>query len=356
MEVFSFPIETTRVKNATRVFQLEDPVERKEYFLLKAGDDIERIKTFLENNTFVAFFLGKKNSGKGTYSKLFMEAVGSERLAHVSVGDVVRRAHKVLTDPVTKKAFLATCASKYRGFLPFADVVDIVVGHNQKTLLPTEAVLALVEMEIDRLGRKAIFLDGFPRNLDQVSVSLYVRALMGYRDDPDFFIFIDIPESIIDERMKYRVVCPICQTPRNLKLLATSTVGYDEEKKQFFLRCDNAGCDHARMVPKVGDDKGIESVRERINVDHEVMQTLLGLHGIPKILLRNSIPVDVIKQHVDDYEITPAYDYAYDAATKNISILQQPWVVNDDEGKPSNSLLPAAVVISLIRQTARVLG
>ena len=356
MKDLPFPIEKTIITGAAKTFQLEDPVERKQYFALKAGSDIERIQAFLEGNTFVAFFLGKKNSGKGTYSKLFMEAVGAERAAHISVGDVVRDAKAALSDPEQSMTFKERFQEKYRGFVPFEDVVNIVVGHDQKTLLPTEAILALVEMAIDQIGRKAIFVDGFPRNLDQVSISLYFRALMGYRADPDFFIFIDIPEAVIDERMKYRVICPVCKTPRNLKLLRTKQIGYDEEQKQFYLMCDNDTCGNARMVPKIGDDQGIESIRDRIQIDHEVMKTLLGLHGVPKVYLRNCIPAGSAKDFVDAYEITPSYEYSYDPETKAVSVEEKPWIVNDDDGVPSHSLLPAAVAVSLIRQISSVLG
>ena len=77
------------------------------------------------------------------------------------------------------------------------------------------------------MEKKALFIDGFPRDLDQVSYSLFFRDLIGYRADPDIFILIDVPNSVIDERIKYRVVCPKCHTPRNLKLLATKQVEYD---------------------------------------------------------------------------------------------------------------------------------
>lgn len=351
----TFPIEKTQTGDAATRFRLEDPADRKRYYELKVGKEIEALKVYLEKNTFVAFLLGKKNSGKGTYSKLFIEAVGSERIAHISIGDVVRDAYKQLQDPKTKKAFQEAFQSKYRGFVPFSDVVEIVLGHNQKSLLPTEAILALVEIAIDRIGNKAIFVDGFPRSLDQVSLSLYFRALMGYRADPDFFIFISIPESVIDERMKSRVVCPVCQTPRSLKLFRTKRIGYDEKSKEFYLICDTPTCKGARMIPKVGDDQGIESIRERIKTDHDVMRTLLDLHGVPKVYLRNTVPVNKAKEFIDDYEVTPAYDYQRNESTGEISVIEKPWTVRDDEGIESYSLLAPTVSVSLIRQIAAIL-
>ncbi|MFA6198460.1 MAG: nucleoside monophosphate kinase [Patescibacteria group bacterium] len=356
MKGFDFPITKTRQDGNNAKFNLEDPVERRKYFELKAGPEIEKIKEYLHTGTFVAFLLGKKNSGKGTYSKLFMEAVGNEHVAHLSIGDIVRNAETILRDPQQKGAFVDLLKRKYRGFQTVDEVVDTVLGRTQQKLLPTEAILAFVEIEIDRLGHKAIFIDGFPRNMDQVSLSLFFRALMGYRDDPDFFIFIDVPETVIDERMKYRVVCPKCKTPRNIRLLRTQHVGYDQSTKEFYLMCDNPECQQARMVAKEGDSAGIESVRDRINLDDQVMRALLTLQGVPKVYLRNSIPVDQAAETVDDYEITPAYIYQHDAGTNSVNITEEPWTVADDDGQASYSLLPAPIGVSLIRQIARALG
>jgi len=339
---------------SNRKFRLEDPADRVKYFNYKAGLEIKKIKKYLDKNTFVAFLLGKKNSGKGTYSKLFMEAVGKDKVAHISVGDIVRSVHADLKDSKKKKSLIDFLKHRYRGFISIEKAIDVILGRDTVTLLPTEIILALVEREIDRLGRKAIFIDGFPRNLDQVSYSLYFRALMGYRDDPDFMVFISVPDSVIDERIKNRVICPICKTPRSLKLLRTKEIGYDEKTKQFFLKCDNPECKEVRMVPKEGDELGIEPIRERIEIDDKIGLKLLDLQGIPKVYLRNSIPVSVAKKSVDDYELTPAY--RYEKKGKDIRVVEEPWVIKDDEGKPAHSLLPAAVTVSLIKQIAKVLS
>ena len=115
-----------------------------------------------------------------------------------SIGDIVRSVHKDLANPKKKKELIAFLKSKYRGFISIEKALDVIEGRDTKTLLPTEVILALVERQISQLGRKAVFIDGFPRNLDQISYSLYFRALMGYRDDPDFFVFIDVPNTVID--------------------------------------------------------------------------------------------------------------------------------------------------------------
>lgn len=360
MPDFSFPIFKTKIEGQPAKFSLEDPVGRREYFALKAGPEIAKLRAYLAaGDTWVGFLMGPKNSGKGTYTKLFMEAVGGEHIAHISVGDIVRSVHQDLSDAVKKKELMDWLQSRYRGFIEIEKIFDIIAGRDTKTLMPTEVILALVEREIDRLGRKAIFIDGFPRHLDQVSYSLYFRALMGYRADPDFLVFINVPEAVIDERMKFRVVCPVCQNSRSTKLLRTKDVAYDEAAKQFYLLCDNPACagfGTARLAPKEGDELGIEAVRDRIEADRQVAAKLLELEGVPKIYLRNAIPVAQAKENVDDYEITPAYRYEFDAATKQVKFIEEPWTVKDDEGELSYSLLPPPVTVSLIKQTAKVLG
>jgi hypothetical protein len=110
------------------------------------------------------------------------------------------------------------------------------------------------------------------------------------------------------------------------------------------------------MVPKEGDELGIEAVRERIEADEAVMHTLLELQGVPRVFLRNSVPMAKAAEYVDDYEITPAYRYEWDEARRCVRVTEEPWVVTDDNNIPSYSLLPAPVAVSLVKQTALVLG
>src|SRR3989338_10327452 len=288
--VNEFPITKTKVPNLERKFDLSDPKERMEYFEAKAGPEIAKLKKYFENNTFVAYLLGKKNSGKGTYTKLMAEIFGKDKIGHISVGDLVRTTHKIVEDPAQKKELIEYLEQHYRGYISIEDAIDALIGKKQKVLFPNEFILALVKREIDKFGRKVIFIDGFPRELDQVQYALYFRDLVNYRLDPDLFVAISIPESVIDERMRNRVTCPICQTPRNLKTFPTKEAGYDEKSKEFFLICDNPECSGARMVGKEGDDAGIEIIRERLDLDDVLIKKVMTLHGIPKILLRNAVP------------------------------------------------------------------
>lgn len=350
---FPLALYQTKVAGLNKKFNLMDPEERREYFTAKAGKEIDALREYFQTNTFIAYWLGKKNSGKGTYSKLMMEIFGADKITHISVGDLVRRLTTDLTDAGKKADLLEYFKNHYRGYLSLEDSIQAFLGRDTKSLLPDEFVLTLVKREIDSLPRNIIFIDGFPRSLDQVSYALYFRNLIDYRQDPDIFIAIDIPENVIDERMKYRVVCPICQTPRSLKLMATPEVGYDETTKEFFLKCDNPKCNQARMIAKEGDSLGIEAIRDRLELDDLLIRKVFSLHGIPKILLRNSLPVKEAAELIDDYEITPAYNYSLNDGRPEVT--ETSYVVKDDEGVESYSLLAPPVVVSLIKQLYQTL-
>lgn len=352
-----FPIIKTKVQDLTKRFDLNDPKDRKEYFEAKADVEIEKIKKYLEENTFIAYLLGKKNSGKGTYTKLMAEIFGADKIGHISVGDLVRSVYKDISDPQKKAEIVEYLEDHYRGYISVEDAINALIGKNQKVLLPTEFILALLKREIDKFDRKVIFIDGFPRELDQVQYSLYFRDLANYRLDPDLFIAINIPESVIDERMRNRVVCPKCQAPRNLTTFPTKEIGYDKDTREFFLMCDNPECNGARMVGKEGDNAGIESIRERLTIDDNLIKKVMSLHGVPKILLRNAVPVDSIKNNIiDDYEVTPKYVFKYDESTGKTRTDEEAWIVKDDEGVESYSLLAPPVVIGLLKQLVKALN
>lgn len=349
-----FPLIGTKIKGFTTRYDLADPVQRAEYFEVKAGPEIKKIKKYLENNTFISYLLGKKNSGKGTYSKLMIEIFGSDRMDHISVGDIVRSAYAIMESGAKKEELLARLHKIYRGYISVDEAVAALLGRDTKTLLPTEFILALVKMEIAKMPRKSLFIDGFPREMDQISYSLFFRELINFREDQDIFVAISIPESVISERMKFRVICPQCHTPRNLKLLATKKAGYDAEQKVFYLICDNRDCGEARMVGKEGDELGMEAIRERLELDEKIIEKAFSLHGIPKILLRNSIPVEIAKEYVDDYELTPEYSYQLRAGGE-VVILEKPWIIKDDAGNDAYSLLAPAVVVTWLKQLADIL-
>jgi len=352
----NFPVFKTKIPGKTKKFDLTDPQQVSNYFNYKAGEEIEKIKEYLKTGTFVAYFLGKKGAGKGTYSNLFASVFGDDKVGHISVGDIVREVDLEMKEPKKKAELVEFLKKNYRGYHSLEEILRSQEERSTtKPLLPTEYILALLKRKIAQMPKKALFLDGLPRNLDQVSYSLFFRELIGYRDDPDMFALIDIPEAVIDARIKTRVVCPKCAKSRNTKLLLTSIVGYDEKKKEFYLGCDNSKCNGERMVPKEGDKLGIEPIRERLENDGKLIEQAFNLYGVPKVLLRNSVPAKEAEEMVDDYEITPEYVLEHLGGGR-VKVSTKPWIVKDDQGVSSYSLLAQPVALAMIKQIADVLG
>jgi len=337
-------------------FDLTDSAQRKEYFEYKAGPEIAKLKEYLKDNTFIVYLLGKKSSGKGTYAKMLKEIVNPDKIEHLSIGDMIRSFDEVLRDPTKKEELIEFLKLKYRGPTPLQDIIKAMEERSTTVLLPSELILALTEREITKMGKKAIFLDGFPRDLDQVSYSLFFKNLIDYRQDPDIFVMIDVPTNIIDQRVKTRVICPLCNTSRSLRLLPTKKIEWDKTDKKFHLICDNPACTGARMVTKEGDENGIEPIRARLEKDELLMGQVYKMHGISKVFLRNSIPVNVVKEFADDYEITPEFFYEWNEKEGKVDVAEKPWEVKDDNGNVCNSLMPPPVVVSLIKQLVAALG
>ena len=100
---------------------------------------------------------------------------------------------------------------------------------------------------------------------------------------------------------------------------------------------------------------GIEPIRERLEKDENLMEQIYKMHGIKKILLRNTIPIDKVRENYDDYEITHEYVYSFDKNNQKVNIQEKPWEVRDENGVVSNSLMPPPVVVALIKQLVKVL-
>ncbi|MFZ2153214.1 MAG: nucleoside monophosphate kinase [Microgenomates group bacterium] len=354
MSKLNFPVQSNKVAGVDQDFNISDPGQRQTYFRLKAGPEIEKIKTYLENRTFVAIMLGKKGSGKGTYSGMLKEIFGDDHIGQISVGDITRAVFEEIKNPQGMADLKKYLENNYRGYISIDEAIDIFVNKTQGKLLPTEFILSLVTREIEKLPRKALIIDGFPRNVDQVSYSLYLRSIINFRDDPDFMVLIDIPETVIDARIKNRFICPKCQTSRNLTLLPSSKIGFDETSKEYYLICDKAGCDGGRMVRKEGDEQGIAPIKDRLDLDGSLMEMAQDIHGIQKIFLRNPIPLEKVDENFDTYEMTPEFYYEK-SESGEIATKTKPWVVKDDNGIDCVSLMAPAVMVSYLRQLAKIL-
>ncbi len=352
---YSVNYDWVKTKNdSDKTYDLDSIAERRAYYQEKAGAEIEYLRDYFRKQTFLGYWLAPKQSGKGTYMNGLKEIFGTELFTHISVGDLVRAAETEYREKGKESEVYTYAVANYRGDMHIDEAFDALVGRSTEKLVPTELVMVFLRQTIQKFEKKTLFIDGFPRNLDQVSYSLYFRELVNYRTDPDVFIMINAPITVLDERMKQRRTCLTCGNSRSIALLPTKEIGYDAEKDEYYLICDFPGCKGGRMVTKEGDDKGIEYLKSRILADVEVMKRARNLYGIPKIELFNSLDQDKALEYVDPYECTSACVYSHDESGK-VSVEKTLWNVEDGEER-YYSLLPAAVVTQLVKQLAHVLG
>lgn len=358
MQIPPYKVDYTWVKTKTdddNEYDLSDPAMRKLYFNAKAGDEIQKLQEFLKNNSFIAYFLAPKMAGKGTYTSMLMEVLGEGLIEHISVGDIVRKSHLEFEEKGKKSDVYAYMKENYRGFLDLEKVFEALVCRDTKSVsIPTEFVLSLVKMEIDVLGARTIFLDGFPRKADQISYSLYFRDLINHREDRDFFLLINLPIEIINQRIKSRVICPDCHTSRNINLNPTTKVSCDEGDGCVYLMCDNPSCEEIRMVCKEGDELGVENIKDRIVDDLKLMEQARNMYGIEKIEVYNSLEKEKALDYVDDYELTKEFCFEREGKC-GVKKSTKPFSV-EDNGVEYVSLLPPPAVVQLIKQLVKKLG
>ena len=307
LEDYKYSVDYSKIPKAIKTeknLNLFDLKDRKEYFEIKCGKEIKLLKEYLKTNTFIGYLVAPKLAGKGSYTVLLREVLGNNLFEVISVGDLIRNAHLDFEKNGKKSEIYKYGEGHYRGELTLDEVFEALINRDGSQLLSNDFALMLIKREIDRIGKKAIFIDGFPRNVDQVSYSLYFRELVNYREDPDFFVLINIPMQIIADRIKGRRACPKCGNQRNIPLSVTPEVKYDEKKKELNLICDISGCQNEIMVAKEGDEKGIELIRKRIETDLDLMDYARKIYGIPAIEIYNAIELDKADEYSVPYERT----------------------------------------------------
>ena len=118
-----FPIVKTKIENMPS-FDLSNPEDCEKYFELEVKEDIKKIKNYLEHNSFIVYLLGKKNSGKGTYAKIFRNLMGTEKISHFSIGDMIRGIDEELKDKDRREELISFLKKNYRGWVSLDDIID----------------------------------------------------------------------------------------------------------------------------------------------------------------------------------------------------------------------------------------
>lgn len=178
----------------------------------------------------IALF-GAPGCGKGTQAQLLTQKLD---MVQISTGDLFRTALKEQTP----------MGLKVKKFLD--------AGH----LVPDDIVVEVVKEAIQGL-KKPFILDGFPRNLNQARI---LEVMLKDLDvSIEKYIFIEVPEKILVDRITGRRVCKSCGSIYHAVSKPPKVNGV----------CDRCGGE----VYQRSDDK-LELVSERLKVYHQQTQPL----------------------------------------------------------------------------------
>jgi adenylate kinase len=199
--------------------------------------------------------LGPPGAGKGTQAKVIAKTFD---IPHISTGDLFRENLKNET-ALGKKAKAYMDAGK---------------------LVPDELVIALVEDRIIRDDCKnGYLLDGFPRTVAQASALCAFNEKIG--KELDYAINIEVPESLLIDRIVGRRVCPKCG--------ASYHVTFNPPKQDGI--CDVCG---EKLVQRADDSE--ETVKTRLAVYHSESAPLVDYYHFKNQLINvdgNKTPDEV---------------------------------------------------------------
>jgi len=178
--------------------------------------------------------LGAPGAGKGTQAKRISQHYD---IPHISTGDIFRANIKAGTE-------LGKKAQEYM----------------ERGALVPDALT--VDMLLDRISQDdcsgGFILDGFPRTIPQAERLTEALAAMG--EDIDAALDIEVPDSVIVERMAGRRVCPDCGSSYHVANIPPKKEGV----------CDACG---AQLVTR--KDDAPETVLERLATYHAQTEPLI---------------------------------------------------------------------------------
>ena len=182
----------------------------------------------------IVILLGAPGSGKGTVAGELASA--NSNLKHVSSGDLLRGA--------VAKGTAAGVEAK--GFMEAGKLV------------PDELIARMIkDVVAETTGDVTMLLDGFPRNLAQAEI------LAGMGAPVKSAVLIDVPDSIIQDRIAGRRTCPKCKAGYHVKNLPPKVEGI----------CDNCG---AELVIRKDDNP--DTVKDRLVVYHQQTEPLIAYY------------------------------------------------------------------------------
>lgn len=168
--------------------------------------------------------LGPPGAGKGTQASMIAEELG---LAHISSGNIFR-------ENIDNKTELGMRAQAYT---------------EQGQLVPDDITIAMVEDRLNQMDcQNGAVLDGFPRTVAQAKA--LEKMLAKHKNKVQCTVFINVPESVLVERLSGRWTCATEEHVYHLKFNPPKQPGV----------CD---VDGSNLHQRIDDQK--ETVEKRIS-------------------------------------------------------------------------------------------
>lgn len=181
---------------------------------------------------------GPPGSGKGTYASRLFDRLGTP---HISTGDLIRDEIRGRTD----------IGRKIEGYTLRGELV------------PDDVVIEILRRRISKPDcAKGFILDGFPRTIPQAK-ALEVIASVGV------VINLDVPDTVIIERLSSRLTCKNCGAVFNQRFLKPKVEGV---------------CDRCGGPLYVRDDDKPEVVQERLKTYRKQTQPLIEYYKQRKLV------------------------------------------------------------------------
>ena len=125
----------------------------------------------------VVFVLGGPGAGKGTQCKLIESEFG---FLHLSAGDLLRE-------------------ERARPNSEFGELIETCLKEGR--IVPVEITCSLLKRAMEEAGQNKFLVDGFPRNLDNLTGW---KKVMGDSVDEIFCLFLECPEAVMERRLVAR--------------------------------------------------------------------------------------------------------------------------------------------------------
>ncbi len=189
--------------------------------------------------------LGAPGAGKGTQAK---RLVAQLRIPQISTGDILR--------------------AKRNDRGPLAEKLKEIMASGQ--LVPDEIVVEIIQERLQNDdAADGFILDGFPRTVGQADALDHMLEKLGRRIS--HVILVDVPESLLLERLTGRRVCRACGDEYHVSFKPPRAEGV----------CDKCGGELYQR-----DDDREETIRKRLQEFHEKTAPLVDYYTRKGMLRR----------------------------------------------------------------------